>query len=497
MDDPWDVFDEYEPPAKALAATVDDDAIDGPIVIDPRAPLDTARMLVDMKHRENGVRTLQHQQSVFSKWTGTRYKQQPDEETRADVYEFLERAVTLDKEGHEKRFKPTNTSVNQVVDALRAACQLSGDIQQPGWISAAENQPPANEILACANGLLHLPTGKVHAHTPYFYSGTSLAYDYNRKAPDPREWIKFLSTLWPNDLASIVTLQDIFGYLLGIDTDQQKLFLMVGPKRSGKGTIGRIMNALMGEDALISPTLASLQTNFGIAPLIGKSIALIADARLGARADQHAIAERLLSISGEDKQTIDRKFLPAWNGKLNTRFVIMTNELPRISDASGALASRFIILTMTKSFYGMEDRGLTNRLMAELPGILNWAIEGWKRVRKRGYFEQPLSSSESIQELEDLSSPVSAFLRERCFVAPGQSVEIDLLYANWVHWCKEQGRDHSGTKQSFGRDLRALLPGLKVTQPRDAGTRERRYEGLSVVKDITEQYDRYNYRGDL
>lgn len=451
----------------------------GQVIIDPKAPLDTARQFISFRHVTNGLRTIHHQQSVFSKWSGTHYKALAQEEARASVYSFLESALVLEKK-KPRPFKPNINHVSQVIDALRAACQLSNDTPQPSWLVDKPTNPPARDILACANGLLHIPTGRVHPHTPIFYSGTALTYDYQRDAPEPVQWLKFLKDIWADDVDSIATLQDIFGYLLGADTDQQKLFLLVGPKRSGKGTIGRIINAVIGEDAVISPTLASLQTNFGIAPLIGKTTALIADARLGSRADQHAIAERLLSISGEDRQTIDRKFLPSWNGKLGTRFIIMTNELPRIADASGALASRFIVLTMTNSFYGREDRSLTGHLLTELPGILNWALEGWRNLKTRGYFIQPTSSLPAIRDLEDLSSPMSAFVRDRCVIGAGQTAAVDGLYAAWVAWCKEQGRDHSGTKQTFGRDLRSVVPGLSTTQPREDGERERRYEGISL-----------------
>src|SRR6516165_7424462 len=108
----------------------------------------------------------------------------------------------------------------------------------------------------------------------------------------------------------------------------------------------------------------------GLAPLISKRVAIISDARLAGRTDQHAIAERLLSISGEDTITVDRKFREARTGRLQTRFVILSNELPRLADASGALAGRFIVLVLVNSFYGREDLGLFDRLIAELPGIL-------------------------------------------------------------------------------------------------------------------------------
>jgi hypothetical protein len=121
---------------------------------------------------------------------------------------------------------------------------------------------------------------------------------------------------------------------------------------------------MLGKDNVAGPTLSSLSERFGIAPLIGKPFAIISDARLSGRSDAAQIAERLLSISGEDAIDIDRKNKDAWHGTLPTRFLILTNELPRLADASGALVSRFIVLCLTESFYGKEDRGLTNKLLA-------------------------------------------------------------------------------------------------------------------------------------
>ena len=160
-------------------------------------------------------------------------------------------------------------------------------------------------------------------------------------------------------------------------------------------------------------------------------------------------------------KSVDRKYLTAWTGKLSARFVLLTNELPRIADASGALASRFIILTLTESFYGREEPGLTDKLLREMPGILNWAIIGWQRLTERGHFIQPASSVEAMRELEDLGSPIGAFIHDMCIIVPGEEVVCADLFDAWKDWCKEHGREHSGTSQSFGRDLRAAVAGLK------------------------------------
>ena len=163
------------------------------------------------------------------------------------------------------------------------------------------------------------------------------------------------------------------------------------------------------------------------------------------------------------------------------RFLILSNELPRLADASGALVSRFILLVLTASFYGKEDHGLTDRLLKEMPGILNWAVAGWQRLHLRGHLQQPASAAEAVQDLEDLGSPISAFLREKCVIESGRFVEISRLYEVWCGWSKEQGRDRPGTAQVFGRDLRAVVPGIKVVQPRDDyDRRHRQYAGIGL-----------------
>ena len=112
--------------------------------------------------------------------------------------------------------------------------------------------------------------------------------------------------------------------------------MIVGPKRSGKGTIARILARLVGLANVCVLMLAGLGTNFGLWPLLGKTLAIISDARLSGRTDAAVVVERLLSISGEDAQTVDRKNLSQVTCKLPGRFAILTNELPRLNDASGA-----------------------------------------------------------------------------------------------------------------------------------------------------------------
>jgi len=452
------------------------------LVLDPRAPLPSAREFVDIYHYDHGRRLLNHHRGVFRHWHDGAWPVADIEAVRATVWEFLDQAETPKA----KPFQPNRSRVGDVLDALRAVTNLPAEIDMPAWLHGTDTAPPPREIVACANGLLHLPSLSMEPPTPAYFNASALPFDYDPDALDPINWLSFLDQLWPNDPESIAALQEIAGYLLTPDTSQQKIFALVGPKRSGKGTIARVFRALLGEANVAGPTLAGLSTNFGLAPLIDCHLAIISDARLSSRADQAAIAERLLSISGEDAITVDRKHIAPWTGKLSARFLVLSNELPRLSDTSGALASRFVLLLLENSWYGREDHNLTERLLTELPSILNWAIAGWQRLFERGHFVQPTSAKEALEELEDLTSPIGAFVRDRCMVGPGSEVLVDHMYEAYKTWCDDQGRSYPGTKQTFGRDLRAAVPGLKTAQHREPdGRRERYYEGIALARSGT------------
>jgi putative DNA primase/helicase len=448
------------------------------LVLDPSDPLTSAELFLAAEYQQGGARLLHHHRGMFCHWNGAAYAEMDEAALRANLYQFLKRAKRNEK-GKVKPFKPTTSKVNNVLDALKAASNLPAEIEPPAWI--ARPGPPPAELIACRNGLLHLLTGELMPPNPAFFGLNAVDFDYDPDALDAVNFESFLDDLWSDDRQSRDTLQELFGFALTTDTRQHKIFMIEGPKRSGKGTLARVLTALLNPANVCAPTLASLGTNFGLAPLIGKQLAIISDARLGGRADQHAIVERLLSISGEDTLTIDRKYREPWTGRLAVRFLILTNELPRFADASGALISRFVLLKLHESFYGREDLGLTDRLLTELPAILNWAIAGWRRLQDRRYFVQPTSALEALQELEDLASPISAFVREKCEVGPGIEVKIDELWREWKNWSEENGRKPS-TKQTFGRDLSASVRTIRVRQHRLGDKVERFYAGIGLAR---------------
>jgi len=450
------------------------------IVPAPSKPVEVARLFVEKDYDDPRGVLLLHHRGLFYAWLETHWLELEERSVRSALYRWLEHAVYV-KDGELVPFDPSKGRVTNVVDALQSIVHISERVEAPAWLG---DDGISEEIVAMQNGLLAHSARELHSHTPQFFNEYVLPFAFDPSAPEPRRWHQFLRELWGEDQQSIDTFQEIMGYLLVGGTAQQKIFMLVGPKRTGKGTILRILTALLGVENVAAPTLSSLATNFGLQPLVGKPLAAISDARLGSRSDSPVAVERLLSISGEDSITIDRKYKDPWTGRLPTRFLVLTNEIPRFTDASGALASRFVILTLTNSFYGREDTALTDKLLVEAPAIFNWCLDGLDRLSARGHFVQPDTARSALQHLEDLASPVSAFVRDRCHVDAEVHIEKDELWKAWREWCTDEGA-HSGRKAVFVRDLRAAVPAATPSRLGPRNNRVHVIRGISLRQDET------------
>jgi len=386
----------------------------------------------------------------------------------------------------------TTRDLANVRNAVRAAVLLPSREapHQPIWLD--QDRPSPAECVNCRNGILHLPTllsegpeAALTPPTPLYFTPNALEFDFDPNPPAPAAWLAFLDSVWPNDPESIQALQQWFGYLLTPDTSQQKILLMIGPKRSGKGTVIRTLTKLIGQSNVAAPKLASLGKDFGTECLIGKSVAFCTDARITGRSDTQEIVEVFLSVSGEDPQSTRRKYKSDWTGRLATRFVIAANELPRLGDYSEALLSRLIVLRFAESFEGREDFELEGKIAAELPGILAWAIAGWESLRETRRLIQPASGLDDLEEFRELNNPVGAFINEKCEIDPNATVPKAHLYEAWCQWCKEHGKDRPGDAQGLSRNLKTALAALSVKlhdcKPRVDGRQVRSFQGLRLI----------------
>ena len=442
----------------------------------PTAPMAVARELVAECYRhETGALTLRHWRGGWWLWSGPRWVEVEQRAMAAAAYAFTENAV-YGKGKDLEAWAPNRRKIGDLLAALGAIVLLPENVAMPAWLDGTAYD---GLVVSVANGLLDVGRGELLAHDPRFFNATSVPFDFDPDALDPERWEGFLEDLWGDDRDSVDALAEWFGYVISGRLDLHKIMLVVGPTRAGKGVISRTLGKLVGVENVAGPTLSSLSGDFGLAPLLGKSLAVVSDARLNGRG-AHVVVERLLSISGEDTLTVNRKYRDQWTGKLPARLMLCSNELPLLGDASMAIAGRFVPLLLSRSFYGREDLTLEDALERELTGVLNWALAGLERLAKNGKFTRPPNVDDTIRTLQDLASPVNAFIRDCCVTGPAEQVSVDELYKTFKAWAEDNGHPKS-SKTILGRDLRAALGGrLKMTQPGSGDNRARAYAGIAL-----------------
>jgi putative DNA primase/helicase len=482
---------------------------DNRVVIKPRAPRDTAETFYDRRAWLAGKSLIRYRNTWYV-WRGTDYRKRDAEAVKTELWSFLAEAVFKEKEtvtekdadGQEqttdrfvkRRFRPEPNDVTKLYEALMhyEPLRLPDEMSAPAWLpgtpggSAAGNHEPS-DLLACSNRLVDVITGEEVSHTPYFLTMNSVDYAYDAAAQRPG-FERFLDEIYPGSSAQCADdfdtwdderkdaqlrrrlVQEIFGYLLSGDARQQKLFLFMGKPRSGKGTLARVLEQLIGRNNVAGFALESLDNEFGLEDLIDKQLAIVGDARLDGRS--HKAVSRLLSISGQDKMTINRKNEKKWHGTLGVRFLILTNPLLNFTDASGVIATRFIPVVFSENFEGRLNDNLTAALLTELPGILNWAIEGLRRLRTRGHFVLPPSSLDVLNKLKRKAAPALNFIDDECELGPDYHINLDDLFLIYRDWCEINGHRPS-SKSAFSTALEDADPSIKCKRPasEDGGKR--------------------------
>jgi len=430
--------------------------------------------------------------SGFFDWTATSYYLDVGTDTlKSEIWAYLEHARRWDKKEEKYiNFYPNSESVGETIAALKAVCQIDETREPPYWI--ADELP--GELIVFPNGMLDITTDTFHPPNANYFTLSALGFDYQPRRGEPKEWLKFLGQIFQKERVyeaeprdddeaydrlieeaesvneahpQIRALQEIFGCVISGDTSFEKCFLLLGPRRSGKGTIINMMRALLASTAVAGPTLGAFGTQFGLSSLVGKALAIIDDLRIGLK-DQSSMVENILKITGRGLFSFDRKYKSYWDGELPVLLFLVSNMMPRLGDDSSALAGRFIILKTLTSFFNRENRKLfKNKLRPEVSDVFHWALEGLRRLRANGCFTEPATSIEARDRMGELGSMVRAFVADWCVLGVGLSVAKANLYESYKRYA-EMNKEAADNNAQFFTSLYAATEG-KVTpySPRD------------------------------
>jgi len=347
--------------------------------------------------------------------------------------------------------------------------------------------------------------GKPHKWA--FLSGLPVEYDPDADCPT---FLNFLKQILPDERDRL-TIQEIFGsFLYRVPVD--RAFFFFGEGANGKSTLIKVMRAFLGAENIATRSLQEIiQGRFSKIDLYQKLANLYYDMPATALASTGDFK----ALTSGDPMTADRKFKDAIQFENYAKMVFSGNAIPPARDETDAFFRRWVIISFPVQFLPADavnrmiangefsDKTMKNiriavpqdKLLAEmtspreLSGVLNWALEGLKRLIDRGFsFSSELTIEETHEKYQALSNTVHAFVSEECEITgdPADKIPKDELYAAYSAFCDKK-KLAPFSYETFWKKLMGESPELKQERPRDSsGNRYYAIVGIKFRKENEE-----------
>ena len=252
------------------------------------------------------------------------------------------------------------------------------------------------------------------------------------------------------------TLVDFFnelmGYSIQLRRDIALIVLMIGRGSNGKTSLVRVMMELVGTGFVYSGRVDELdEARFGIGSLFGKLLFVDDDVRAGAKLPDGALKK----ISEAKLLTGEHKFKPAFSFVNRAFPILLCNNLPSLADLSPGMMRRIHVLPFGRTFKQSEiDRGLFDRIIKdELSGVLNRALEGWKRLKGRSRFPASEDMSRARHDLLVHANPLRGFIDECCKIDPKGKVRLQHFYDAYCEWATRSGYSLKQVRSTVKKNL--------------------------------------------
>ena len=297
-------------------------------------------------------------------------------------------------------------------------------------------EPQINEqFINLKNGRLDWKTGTLIQHNSNDFIITQLPVKYDPEADCPI-FKKYLETTFNDD--NIIELAlEFMGYCLIPDKSYQKAVMLTGAGSNGKTVFLETIKNLLGPKNVSNIDLHQLEENrFKAAELLGKLANIFAD--LDSRALKRSTMFKILV--GGDRITVERKHKDPFEFNNYARLLFSANELPRSQDRTYAFYRRWIIIPFEKTFTDDNaDKNLLKKLKDELPGILNLALDGLKKLKVDGQFIETEKTIQAKEEYKKQNDSVAAFIDERVIESTDAFLTKQSFYREYKDWCENAG----------------------------------------------------------
>lgn len=291
-------------------------------------------------------------------------------------------------------------------------------------------------LLGVANGVVDLRAGNLRHGRPDDKITLHTGIPFIPIAQCPR-FIQFLDEIFGGDRELIEYIQRVVGYCLTGDVSEQCLFLCFGSGANGKSTFLELLKYIFGLYGYNLPfsafelsARASIPND--VAAILGKRLVTAVETSESAKWNE----ARIKGLTGGDEITARYLYHEFFRFTPTGKFFLAVNHLPEVADDSEGFWRRMRLIPFLKQFSessGTADKNLLNKLKAEAPGILVWAVQGCLKWLESGLGIPP-AIKEATEGYREDSDPLADYIEEHCVIGPKESVEAGAFWDDYYGW---------------------------------------------------------------
>ena len=270
-------------------------------------------------------------------------------------------------------------------------------------------------------------------------------------------WDKFVSEVFGGDLEMVEFIQRMAGYALTGSIKEQKLFFLHGSGSNGKSVFLDVLRAIGGTYSHNLPSEALMTSKHEshptmLASLHGKRVAISSEIEESA----HWAESRIKSLTGDETLTARYMRQDFFTFPVTHKHIIAGNFKPRLKGDDFAMVRRLVLVPFAQRFEGSRrDSNLPDKLRAEYPGILAWAIEGARKWASGG-LEIPAAVAEASRAYMAEQNDLEQWIVECCARDPKGEAGATKLYESFQQW-KERNGEHAPAMRNFSQRLERMF----------------------------------------
>ena len=337
-------------------------------------------------------------------------------------------------------------------------------------------------VLGVANGVVDLRTGQLRDGRPEdrITRVAPVSMDANASID---AWSKFVLDICADDAELASYLQVVVGYSLTGLVDEHCFWMFHGGGSNGKGTLLNILADILSEHSWTMPfpanrsgTWSESLGEYQRAALVGRRLVISQETAEASRMN----TQFMKSLTGGDPVAARNPYGEPFNFESEAKFFLAVNNKPEVHDDSHGMWRRVRLVPFNRTF--PQDPTFAQRLQANKPGILRWAVEGAVR-----YFREGMVTPESVkvatEEYRAESDPLVAFFEECCRFAPRHRTNATELYRAYQRWAATKGDQQVLSQKKFGT---RLGEDSRLKKDTDSRTNTVIYLGVALI-DFTQR----------